>query len=182
MPRGGRRPGAGAPKGNFNGVTNGASSVRLRMVYQAVLLYPDKPALIADLHRAGFLPNNLRRYFRAAVGFLYHYIFVDREEALATKAIKPRPDPNLSRPKIIDCTDYHPIKPIKDPNLSPPPPNQPQLQPPPCENENSNQTPPARFATTSDPATSDPATSDQRPTDHRPADPPTRRPTDALTH
>ena len=33
MPRGGKRPGAGAPKGNFNGITTGNYSARLVMVH-----------------------------------------------------------------------------------------------------------------------------------------------------
>lgn len=56
MPRGGKRPGAGAPKGNFNGVRTGNHSARMLMVYLALVNYPEEglKALGDDLYEQGF--------------------------------------------------------------------------------------------------------------------------------
>ncbi len=92
MPRGGSRPGAGAPKGNFNGVTSGNRSQRLRMVYMALLAWPDRRELGQISYRAGVVDRtgrfNKKRDLQAAVTFFYHYFFIDREEAFATKSLK----------------------------------------------------------------------------------------------
>jgi len=55
MPRGGRRPGAGAPKGNFNGVKGGRSP-RFVAVYYVLVNHPDRRALAEMLREAGFFP------------------------------------------------------------------------------------------------------------------------------
>ena len=76
MPRGGRRPGAGAPKGNFNAVRSGNHSRRMLMVYLAVINNPDPRAVIMALYRAGFFPaNRFNGNLRGAVAFLYRLLF-----------------------------------------------------------------------------------------------------------
>ena len=53
MPRGGSRPGAGAPKGNFNGVKGGAYSRRMRFALAALLSVPEYRLIFKFLHTAG---------------------------------------------------------------------------------------------------------------------------------
>ena len=111
MPRGGRRPGAGAPKGNFNHLTRGQSSLRMRLIYLALLAYPDKRALVLDLRRAGYVqhhhfdsPN--RRPF---IAFLHHYFFVDKEEAIALHSLKPTaPLIETPPPPTVQSNTTHP--------------------------------------------------------------------------
>jgi len=54
MPRGGRRPGAGAPRNNFNAMGRGNSSRRLRLIYTFMAYHPDQRALGLELYNAGF--------------------------------------------------------------------------------------------------------------------------------
>jgi hypothetical protein len=53
MPRGGRRPGAGAPKGNFNAVKSGTSSRRMRFALTTLLAVPEYRHLIRFLLASG---------------------------------------------------------------------------------------------------------------------------------
>lgn len=74
MPRGGKRPGTGARKGNFNALRSGNHSVRLVAVYFAMLEHPDKRALAAWLFDDGVLrrdrPFDRRRDLPAAIDLL----------------------------------------------------------------------------------------------------------------
>ena len=74
MPRGGKRTGAGAPKGNFNAVRTGQHSDRMAKVYAVLVEYPDHKALAHELYHAGFLtPPHFRfnRDIRGIVDYLY---------------------------------------------------------------------------------------------------------------
>ena len=51
MPRGGRRPGAGAPKGNMNALKSGRYSPRFNAVRTALSQHPAVQAYLAALHR-----------------------------------------------------------------------------------------------------------------------------------
>jgi hypothetical protein len=53
MPRGGRRPGAGAPRGNLNALKNGARTRRLGYALAAMLAEPQIRDVIMGLLRAG---------------------------------------------------------------------------------------------------------------------------------
>jgi hypothetical protein len=78
MPRGGRRPGAGAPKGNFNGVRSGNHSSRMLMVYLAIINHPDPRALARELLAQGFITPPAMRFngdLRGAVAYLYRRWF-----------------------------------------------------------------------------------------------------------
>lgn len=97
MPRGGRRPGAGAPKGNFNAVRGGNHSHRMLLVYLTLINHPDRRWVGEQLYRAGFYPNC--RYngdLRGAVAFLYR-LFFDRPAPEQSSSIKDgqtdAPDP-----------------------------------------------------------------------------------------
>ena len=86
MPRGGKRPGAGAPKGNFNAVRSGNRSRRMLMVYLAVVNHPDRLALGRELLEQGFIhpPRGPRRTrfngdVRGVVTYLYRKWF-DRSD------------------------------------------------------------------------------------------------------
>ena len=52
MPHGGRRAGAGAPKGNLNGLKTGKHSVRLQAVLAAMAQMPELQEFMLDVRRA----------------------------------------------------------------------------------------------------------------------------------
>lgn len=86
MPRGGRRPGAGAPKGNFNAVRSGNRSRRMLMVYLALINHPDKRAIARELAEHGLIhpPRGPRREVfsgdvRPIVAYLYRRWFDNPE-------------------------------------------------------------------------------------------------------
>ena len=56
MARGGRRPGAGAPRGNFNAVRSGNHSARMMLVYLRLIAEPDTLGLARDMYDAGLFP------------------------------------------------------------------------------------------------------------------------------
>ena len=93
MPRGGKRPGAGAPRGNFNGVRTGDHSVRMLAVYLALVNYPEEglKALGDDLYKQGFYPPPEKRFngdLRGFVAYLYRRWF-DSPAEIQSNAIKP---------------------------------------------------------------------------------------------
>ncbi len=51
MPRGGKRPGAGAPRGNTNAVKTGRHSVRLRAIAKALSTVPEIRDLLLEAER-----------------------------------------------------------------------------------------------------------------------------------
>lgn len=77
MPRGGRRPGAGARKGNTNALTSMNHSPRARLVYELILLHPDKRALGQILIDNGLsLPRKFTpAEYRRVVEILYKHFF-----------------------------------------------------------------------------------------------------------
>jgi hypothetical protein len=86
MPRGGRRPGAGAPKGNFNAVRSGNRSKRMLMVYMALKQHDDLLAVGRELYEHGLIhpPRGPRKEVfngdvRPIVNYLYHRCF-DRSD------------------------------------------------------------------------------------------------------
>ena len=64
MPRGGRRPGAGAPKGNLNAVKNGLRSKRILRGMLMLALLPDVQIALRTLKRSS-APDYRRRFFDA---------------------------------------------------------------------------------------------------------------------
>jgi hypothetical protein len=91
MPRGGRRPGAGAPKGNWNALRGGVHSKRMVAVSvllnKAVLMSKDereflRPVFVA-MRDAGIYPRGRpveNRDLPAIVDFIWNYYF-DRSRA-----------------------------------------------------------------------------------------------------
>ena len=51
MPRGGKRPGAGAPRGNTNAVKTGRHSARLRAIAKALSAVPEIRDLLLEAER-----------------------------------------------------------------------------------------------------------------------------------
>ena len=51
MPRGGRRPGAGAPKGNLNAFRHGRSSLQLQTLISALTQLPEIQDTLMQYHR-----------------------------------------------------------------------------------------------------------------------------------
>jgi hypothetical protein len=74
MPRGGRRPGAGAPRNNFNAIGRGNSSRRLRLIYTFVTYHPDQRALANELYAAGFFRGS-PPYSPYELPDIYRYIW-----------------------------------------------------------------------------------------------------------
>ena len=78
MPRGGKRPGAGAPKGNFNAVRSGNHSSRMLLVYLALVNHPDRAAVAWELYEQGFFPPPRKRFngdLQGVVTYLYRRWF-----------------------------------------------------------------------------------------------------------
>jgi hypothetical protein len=62
MPRGGRRPGAGAPKGNLNGLRHGRYSRRIRGLAQQLIDEPDVRTLVRVLSQGSLLRLRLPQW------------------------------------------------------------------------------------------------------------------------
>ena len=97
MPRGGKRPGAGAPRGNFNGVKSGNHSKRMLAVFVALVNHPDKKALARDLYQQGFfIPPRMKfnNDVRGVVTYLWKKWF-DCVPAMQSTAISSNHNPNI---------------------------------------------------------------------------------------
>ncbi len=70
--RGGRRPGAGAPKGNLNGLKSGARSPRVRAVLRAIAENPESRAVFLALAHHGALQRKQTREMVLALARLMH--------------------------------------------------------------------------------------------------------------
>lgn len=103
MPRGGRRPGAGARKGNTNAMTNMNHSPRARVLFQLFLACPDKRPVMELLMANGitFQRKLTRPQLRLAVAVFDRYFF-DRSTAKQSETIK------LSQPPSPASQDPHP--------------------------------------------------------------------------
>ncbi len=71
MPRGGRRPGAGAPKGNLNALRTGTRSKQLKAVIIALMAIPQTRRVLLhfsrmEQHRRARLAQAINRYARLA--------------------------------------------------------------------------------------------------------------------
>jgi hypothetical protein len=84
MPRGGRRPGAGAPKGNTNALKTGRHSVRVRAVIDALLADPETREVLLRLGSKGEVRNVYARELALAMARLMHERpIVEAKRALA---------------------------------------------------------------------------------------------------
>ncbi len=103
MPRGGRRPGAGARKGNTNALKSINNSPRAQMVYEVISVHPDKRALGQILIDNGlslprkFTPADTRR----AVAIYYKHFF-DSPEPKQSKRSTTADNPQESDPQSIN--------------------------------------------------------------------------------
>ena len=91
MPRR-RRPGAGAPKGNWNAVRTGNHSIRMRRVFAATMALPDKTYIGYILLAAGLwrsTPGHKNPIDRSVIAFLDKFWF-DRSFAEQSKSINQR--------------------------------------------------------------------------------------------
>jgi hypothetical protein len=105
MPRGGKRPGAGAPRGNFNAVTRGNNSERLIAVYVLATLHPDQHALAHELIDARVItrpPRPSRVAMRLAVTYIWNTYF-DRSAARQSITIKQPVSSPARLPKTKNC-------------------------------------------------------------------------------
>lgn len=108
--RGGKRAGAGAPMGNFNGVRTGNHSERLLMVYLAVRDYPDKKQLAHELYHAGFFAPPAYRFnqdVRGLVTYLYKRWF-DSPGGMQSNPIKCNQTHGRLRPAETPPADTNP--------------------------------------------------------------------------
>jgi len=70
--RGGRRPGAGAPRGNLNGLKTGAHSPRVKAVLRAIAENPESRAVFLSLSQKGALQRKQTREMVIALARLMH--------------------------------------------------------------------------------------------------------------
>ena len=94
MPRGGRRPGAGAPRHNFNAMRSGNFSRRAAVVLAAIHAHQDWHALALDLQSAGFLDDRGRFNgdIPGVTRYCYELFFVRSRHGQST-SIKPADSP-----------------------------------------------------------------------------------------
>lgn len=104
MPRGGRRIGAGAPRGNFNGFRSGNYSPRMYRTYARLCsALDDREDLFRTgyaLRDAGFFVAGKRHYefngdTRGALEFLHHFWF-DSATPAQSNEINETPPPPLN--------------------------------------------------------------------------------------
>ena len=87
MPRGGRRPGAGAPKGNLNGLRSGRSSRRVQVVLAALLSNPDIRDVLFQLRAADEAARDeIRQIVVNAARILFEYPINEEIQRLAERA------------------------------------------------------------------------------------------------
>jgi len=107
MPRGGRRPGAGAPKGNLNGLRPGSGGKHSPRVQRVVARYdaldlPSRRLLARELYEAGFYPPPAYQFdgrYRDFVRYL-HWKWFDSADPAQSNPIKPVQMPPLpDRPR-----------------------------------------------------------------------------------
>jgi hypothetical protein len=79
MPRGGRRPGAGAPKGNLNALTTGRSSKRVQAFKLALQLAPATTNLLRGIDASG---DNRRQLFAMALQYYADLILMGDPAAI----------------------------------------------------------------------------------------------------
>ncbi len=105
MPRGGKRPGAGAPKGNFNAVRSGNHSSRMLLVYLALLNHRDRKAVAWELYERGFFPPPRKRFnrdVRGVVAYLYRRWFDSSAPIQSTTISQEQPHPPKPAPPASD--------------------------------------------------------------------------------
>ncbi|MEX2245133.1 MAG: hypothetical protein WEC75_00430 [Dehalococcoidia bacterium] len=89
MPRGGRRPGAGAPRGNLNALKTGAHSRRARTVITALLANPDTRAVLLKLGRNQLDGNDpFRDVIVASARLLYDHPLSDELQATVDRILE----------------------------------------------------------------------------------------------
>jgi hypothetical protein len=100
MPRGGRRPGAGARKGNTNALKSMNHSTRARLVYELLLIHPDKRLLGQILVDNGLsLPRKFTPRDRRRAVEIYYNHFFDRSESKQSTTIKHSQQPTPETPE-----------------------------------------------------------------------------------
>lgn len=107
MPRGGKRPGSGAPKGNFNALKGGGNSARFMLVYLTLVEYPDKRGLALLLRDAGFIEPGRefrRRDLPAVFDFLWRHWF-DHQRTVKAPG---DPAPALPAPESAGAPEANP--------------------------------------------------------------------------
>jgi hypothetical protein len=120
MPRGGRRPGAGAPRGNLNAFRSGNRSRRMREVALGLRVLEergDTPALheiLIAIRDAGLLGPRGSRFDMRQVVPLIHPMIIDRLRA----TVNPN---NQSRPRSGAPAAAPPPSVESGPPSSPPP-------------------------------------------------------------
>ncbi len=82
MPRGGRRPGAGAPKGNLNALRNGLRSKQLRLLIIALMAFPQTRDVLLHFSR---LEQRRRDPLQKAVNAYARLLYLpSRERSIKT--------------------------------------------------------------------------------------------------
>ena len=83
MPRGGKRPGAGAPKGNLNALKNGKTSVQFQRLLEILVDDPEAMRLVREIILGNEArKNRQRREAAKIVGHLLDRIEDQRNDSI----------------------------------------------------------------------------------------------------
>ena len=123
MPRGGRRPGAGAPLGNHNALKTGRYSKRFQQLARALLKNPETTALIATFRKkqineqrlaAGVADREIRRFIlevARAKNPLLAYTLDPNNDPILKQSRKRRQSPQtINKTSDSPACINHPVK------------------------------------------------------------------------
>ena len=101
MPRGGRRPGAGAPKGNLNALKNGSRSRQLRTLIIALMAFPQTRNAL--LHFSRLEQRRLDRLQKAVNQYARLLKLPSRERTIKSIQVKQNRSANQFSETIRPC-------------------------------------------------------------------------------
>ena len=101
MPRGGKRPGAGAPRGNLNALKNGSRSKQLRTLIIALMAFPQTRNAL--LHFSRMEQRRLDRLQKAVNGYARLLKLPSRERTIKSIQAKQTRSGDQSSETIEPC-------------------------------------------------------------------------------
>ena len=99
MPRGGRRPGSGAPRGNANAVSTGGTSGRAYLAFAAMCIHPNNRAIIRLCRRLGLSTSHMPTLTRRLIEEIYPAVFDPSHPAY--NQINQKPEAGWPPPLIL---------------------------------------------------------------------------------
>ncbi len=115
MPRGGKRPGAGAKPGNLNALKDGRHSPRFRQLLLALLALPEFRTLLLMAHRRQVAQDHsIRRTLIALVPSLAD--FIPPSAAVTAASLRNSINHYLASPPAKPENPHNSPKTVKDPS------------------------------------------------------------------